>query len=88
MTPRACPARGWGRNLCPVVAELPSVLHVRADCGDRLFLAKLAVIVHYLLHQMLDHLLADEPILLACQFCDGLCDRVNDFVRFSGIDFV
>jgi hypothetical protein len=32
-------------------------------------------------------LLADEPILLACQFCDCLCDRINDFIGFGDIDF-
>ena len=26
------------------------------------------------------HLLADDPILLACQFCDRLRDRINDFI--------
>ena len=31
----------------------PSVLRVRADCGGRLFTAKLRVVVHYLPHQML-----------------------------------
>ena len=65
-----------------------SVLRVRADCGSRFFTAKLGVVVHYLAHQLLDHLLADEAILLACQFCDCLRDRVDDFIRFSGIDFV
>jgi len=44
--------------------------------------------VHNLAHQLLNHLLPDEPILLACQLCDCLCDRVNDFIRFCGIDFV
>jgi hypothetical protein len=44
--------------------------------------------VHYLLHQLLDHLLADDAILLARQFCDCLGDCVDNFVRFSGIDFV
>ena len=68
--------------------ELPSVLRVRADCGGRLFTAKLGVVVHDLVHQLLDHLLADDAILLACQFCDCLRDRVNDFICFSGIDFV
>ena len=49
---------------CPVVIEPPSVLHVRADCGSRLFPAKLGIVVHYLPHQLFDHLLADEAILL------------------------
>ena len=57
--------------------ELPSVLHVRADRGPRLFPAKLPVIVHYLLHQLLDDLMADDAILLARQFCDCLRDRVD-----------
>jgi hypothetical protein len=59
------------------------VLRVRADCGGRLFAAKFAIVVDYLPHQLLDHLLADDPILLACHFCDGLCDRVDDFICFS-----
>ena len=61
----------------------PSVLRVRADCGGRLFTAKLAVVVHYPTRQVLDHLLADDAILLARQFCDCLCDRVDDFIGFS-----
>ena len=60
------------------------MLHVRADCGGRLFTAKLAVVVYYLPHQMFDHLLADDAILLARQFCDR--DRVDDFIGFTGID--
>ena len=28
------------------------------------------VVVHYLPHQLLDHLLSNDPILLARQFCD------------------
>jgi hypothetical protein len=44
--------------------------------------------VHYLPHQLLDHLLADDAILLARQFCDCLRDRVDDFICFIGIDFV
>ena len=57
-------------------SEPPSVPRARADCGGRLFTAKLAVIVHYLLHQLLDHLLADNPILLALlDGCKGLRTR-------------
>ena len=59
-----------------------------SDCGGRLFTAKLGVVVHYLPHQLLDHLLADDAILLARQFCDRLRDRVDDFICFVGIDFV
>jgi hypothetical protein len=44
--------------------------------------------VHYLPHQLLNHLPADDAILLACQFCDCLRDRVDNFIRFIGIDFV
>ena len=73
---------------CPVVANCCSVLRVRADCVGRLFTTKFRIVLHDLTHQMLDHLLADEPILLACQFGDCLCDRFNDFIRFSGIDFI
>ena len=67
--------------------ECPSVLRVRAECGSRLFTAKLRVVVHYLLHQMLNHLLPDDAILLARQFCDCLRDRINDVICFIGIDF-
>jgi hypothetical protein len=55
---------------CSIRSEPLSVLRVRADSGGRLFTAKLRVVV-----QLLDELLVDEPILLACQFCDCLCDR-------------
>jgi hypothetical protein len=40
-------------------------------------------VVHYLLHQMLNHLLPDEAILLARQLCDCLRDRINDVICFS-----
>ena len=39
-------------------------------------------------HQLLNHLLANDAILLARQFCDCLRDRINDFTCFRGIDFV
>ena len=68
--------------------EPPSVLRVRADCGGHLFATKLGVVVHYLSHQLLDHMLANNPILLARQFCDCLRDRVDDFICFIGIDLV
>ena len=42
------------------------MLRVRANCGDPLFAAKLAIVVHYLPHQVLDHLLSYDAILLAC----------------------
>ena len=63
---------GVGSNwtCAQVDSEPTSMLRVRADCGGRLFPAKLTVVVHYLLHQLFDHLLADDAILLACQFCD------------------
>ena len=88
--PPAWPAWGWGRigPRAPVVSETPSVLRVRADCGCRFFTAKFSVVVHYLAHQLFDHLLADEAILLACQFSDRLRDRVDHFICFVGIDFV
>jgi hypothetical protein len=54
--------------------ERPSVLRVRAGCGSRFFTTKLGVVVHYLPHQLLDHLLADEAILLVRQFSDRLRD--------------
>jgi hypothetical protein len=44
--------------------------------------------VYYLPHQLLDQLLADDAILLTRQFCDCLRDRVDNFIRFIGIDFV
>ena len=83
MTPR--PVQHGGRvelDPCSSRPEPPSVFRVRPDCGARLFLAKFGVIVHYLPHQLLD------PILLACQFCDGLCDRVDDFICFLVVDFI
>jgi hypothetical protein len=43
--------------------------------------------VHNLAHQLLNHLLADDAILLARQFCDCLRDRINDVICFIGIDF-
>ena len=54
MTPRPV-QHGGGVELarCPVVANLPSVLRVRADCRGRLFTAKFGVVVHYLPHQLL-----------------------------------
>ena len=64
------------------------MLRVRADRGGRLFLAKLAVVVHNLTHQLLNHLLAEDAILLARQFCDCLRDRVDDLICFISIDFV
>ena len=83
MTPRPV-QHGGGVELVPCSSrpEPPSVLRVRADCGGRLFTAKLGVVVHYLAHQLLNHLLADDAILLARQFCD--CLRAHDVV---GIDF-
>ena len=59
-----------------------------SDCTCRVFSPKLRVVVHYLPHQLLNHLLPDEPILLACQLSDCLGDRLEDFVGFTGIDFV
>jgi hypothetical protein len=43
---------------------------MRSDCACRVFTPKLGVVLHNLVHQLLDHLLADDPILLARQFCD------------------
>ena len=60
------------------------MLRVRADCGGRLFTAKLAVVAHNLAHQLLNHLPPDDAILLARQFCDGLRDSVDHFVGFVG----
>jgi hypothetical protein len=64
--PPACPA--WGEVELPQRSsrpERPSVLRVRADCRGRHFTAKLPVVMHYPSHQLLDHLLADDAILLA-----------------------
>ena len=68
MTPRPV-QHGVGVEMDAVlpVSEPPSVLHVRADCGGRLFTAKLGVVVHYLSHQLLDHLLADKTLLDGCK---------------------
>jgi hypothetical protein len=59
---------------------------VRADCGSRLFPAKLAVVVHYPTRQVFDQLLADHATLLACHSCDCLRDSVDDFICFSPAD--
>ena len=37
----------------------------RADCGGRIFAAKLGVVVYYLPHQVFDQLLGDQAILMA-----------------------
>ena len=87
-----CPPRpvqhGVGSNW-PGVQSSPTAVSasVRADCGGRLFTAKLSVVVRYLPHQMFNHLLPDDAILLARQFRDCLRDRVDDFICFRGIDF-
>jgi hypothetical protein len=85
MTP-GLSSMGVGSNWSCAQVELepPSVLRVRADCGGRLFAAKLAIVVHNLAHQLLDHLLPDDAVLLARQFCDYLRDRINDFICFIG----
>ena len=64
------------------------MLRVRADCGSHFFTAKLGIVIHNLAHQLLDHLLTDDAILLTRHFCDRLRDRVDDFIRFIGVDFV
>jgi hypothetical protein len=61
---------------------------MRRDCTCRVFTPKFSVVVHYLPHQLFDHLLANGAVLLARQFCDRLRDRINDFICFRGIDFV
>ena len=89
------PRGGWpihdgvGSNWspCSTRPEPSSVHRVRTGCGGRLFTAKLTVVVHDLAHQLLNHLLADDAILLACHFCECLSDSVDDFICFSGIDF-
>ena len=88
MTPR--PVQHGGRVELPQRSsrpERPSVLRARADCEGRLFTAILSVVMHNLAPQLLDHLLADEPILLARQLCDCLRDRIDDFICFRGVDF-
>ena len=62
---------------------------MRPDCAlGGVFAPKLRVVVRNLAHQLFNHLLPDDAILLARQFCDCLRDRVNYFICFSGIDFV
>ena len=51
-------------------------------------MAKLGVVAHNLAHQLPNHLLPDDPTLLARQFCDCLRDRINDIIGFIGIDLV
>ena len=48
------------------------MLRVRAGCGGRLFTAKLDIVVHYLPHQLLDHLLANGAALSAASMLDHL----------------
>ena len=55
---------------------------MRPDRIFSVFSAKLPVIVHYLPHQILNHLLSDDAILLARQFCDCHRDRINDVIGF------
>ena len=66
MTPRPV-QHGGGVELalCSDRPEPPSVLRVRANCGGRLFTAKLPVVVHYSTRQVFDQLLADQAILMA-----------------------
>ena len=71
----------------PISAGPPLVPGVRRDCTYRVLPAKLGVAVHYLSHQLFDHMLANDPILLARQFCDRLRDRINDSIGFRVIDF-
>ena len=64
MTPR--PVQHGGRvelDPCSSRPEPPSVLRVRANCGGRPFTAKLAVVMHYLAHELLNHLLANGAVL-------------------------
>ena len=49
---------------------------------------KLSIIIHDFPHQLFDQLLANQPVLLRSQFCKCLCDGVDHFIRFTGIDFV
>ena len=51
-------------------------------------MTKLPVVLHYLPHQVFDHLLPDRAAQLARQFCYCLGDRVDDFICFRGIDFI
>ena len=52
-----------GHPSSSIGAAPPSVLSVRANRGGRLFTATLGVVVHYLSHQLLDHLLSDGAVL-------------------------
>ena len=60
----------------------------RADHCRRIFSAKLSIIGHDCAHQVFDQSPSDRAILLTRQFSDRLRDRINDFIRFRGIDFV
>jgi hypothetical protein len=62
---------------------------LRPDCAlGGVFTTKFRIVLHDLTHQMFDHLLADDAILLARQFRDRLGKGVDRFICFSGIDFV
>ena len=65
-----------------------SVPSVRAADARRVVATKLRIIIHYFPHQLFDQLLANQPVLLRSQFCKCLCDGINHFIRFTGIDVV
>ena len=85
--PPACPAWGGVELGCALSRpEARSVHCVRADCGGRLFTAKLAVVMHNLVHQLLNHLLADDPSVSESVPRVKPRKRRNGF-RQSGVDW-
>ena len=61
------------------------VVLLETDCAPGgVFTTKFRIVLHDLTHQMFDHLLADDAVLLARQFCNGLRNGVDHFICFSG----
>ena len=61
---------------------------MRADYTCRVFSPELGIIIHNFTPQLFDQSLANQPVLLRSQFCKCLCDGINHFIRFTGIDVV
>ena len=58
---------------------------IRTDCTCSALPTKLCIIIHNLLHQLLDQLLTDRTVLAVSQFRYRLCNCCNYFI---GIDNV
>ena len=87
MTPRPV-HRGGGVELvaCFTRPEPRSVLRARADCGGRLFTAKLAVVLHYLPHQLLDDRPRHTLQRSEARSRGSVASTVGWVQRFKGLD--